>query len=183
MTDVGFKAKEYANKGETTLPSNTTFFIIHVDDITKSKIAKLEQWKQYKDPNEVGVDRLSKNRIIREINDDEENSSSNTNNNESKTTGPSVYKLTLKDQFENYCFAYEYNDQLPFLRTGSTAPIPIKLGGRLIVNKDTKVSNGVILLDRKSCRYLGVDPSSELAKALNSNLVEKSINILQNPNL
>lgn len=175
MTDVGFNAKEYASVVEATLPANTTFFIIHVDDITKSKITKLEEWKLYKDPNEVGVDRLSKNRIIREIKDDDDP--------EPKINTPSVYKLTLKDKFDNYCFAYEYNDQLPFLRTGSAAPIPIKLGGRIIINKDTKINNGVLLLNRTCCKYLGVDPTSELAKALNSNLVEKSINILQNPNL
>ncbi|EGV62312.1 hypothetical protein PSN45_001038 [Yamadazyma tenuis] len=182
-----FNPQEFANKpsDQTRLP--VAFNVIHVDDISKSKIAKLEEWMKYKDPNEVGVDRLNRSgagtnqHIIREI-----DVSDNDNARLMETTSlfdSSVYKLTLRDNFDNYCFAYEYNDKLPFLRTGSTLPIPIKLGGKLIISSGATVANGALLVDRKVCKYIGVDESSELVKALNSNLVEKSINILQNPEL
>lgn len=181
-----FNAKEYLNKKSDRLAKLVEFFIIHIDDVSKSKVTKLEEWRRVKDPNDVGVDRLNRGKIISEIdmNADDANPSSNSSSvtNSAGTNG--LYKLTLKDNFDNYCFAYEYNDQLPFLRAGNTnLPIPIKLGGKLIVKRGTLIANGSLLLNRDQCTYIGVDDSSELVKSLNSNLVEKSISILQNPDL
>lgn len=175
-----FNAKDNLNKVNLQFP--VSFNIIHIDDISKSKISKLEEWKRYKDPNEVGVDRLNRGaqaqRLITEINVNEDEANPTVN-----TASQSIYKLTLKDNFDNYCFAYEYEDKLPFLRAGSDLPIPIRLGGKLIIEKNTPISNGALLINRNNCRYLGIDENSDLVKTLNSNLVEKSINILQNPGL
>lgn len=172
-----FVPKDYANKSDT-LPHSVTFSIIHIDDIAKSKITKLEEWKRIKDPNNVGVDRLNKGKIISEIdvNADEANPQPAGNNS-------AVYKLTLKDDGDNYCFAYEYNDQLPFLRPPqSNGPIPIRLGGRLVVKQGTLIANGALLLTRDGCNYLGVT-ESVLVRNLNTNLIDKSIQILESPDL
>ncbi|CAH6721499.1 hypothetical protein CLIB1444_06S03598 [[Candida] jaroonii] len=173
-----FNPKDHVGQKESYLQNPTAFHIIYIDDISKSKITKLEAWKGAKDPNEVGDDRLNNSRIIREVNLNED-----ANTPQIQQFDQSVYKLTLKDNKDNYCFAFEYNDKLPFLRSGVNLPIPIKLGGKLIVKRGTMIKNGTLLLNRAQCQYLGVDESSTLVKNLNANLLEKSINILQNPDL
>lgn len=184
-----FNPRDYATKKTEKLDKPVTFWIIHIDDVTKSKIAKLEEWRRIKDPNDVGVDRLNRGKMISEVdvNADDANPGSGQNGITGSTNSSetAIYKLTLKDSFDNYCFAYEYNDQLPFLREGnhSQLPIPIKLGGKLVIKAGTLIANGTLLLKRGQCNYLGVDNTNELVKNLNSNLIEKSINILQNPDL
>lgn len=166
---MSFNPKDHIQESYT--PNPITFTIIYIDDISKSKLAKLDQWRRLKDPLQVSVDRLNHGTLITEINDGE-----NTNVSVAKSSD-SVYKLTLKDDSDNYCFAYEYNDRLLFLRTGVDLPIPIKLGGRLVVKKGTLVTNGCLMLKNAQVDYLGVE-DGDFANTLNANLVEKSIEIL-----
>lgn len=179
-----FKAEDFLQVSQSYTALPILFYIIQVNDISRSRLNQLDDWNQYEDPNNVSVDRVSKfnnrknqgNTIIREVDVD----SYNEENPQSKTSG-NLYKLTLRDNFNNYCFAYEYNDRLPFLhQTASTGtPLSIALGGRLLINKGTLIMNGTLMLNRAQCQYLGIDEADKsVAEKLNSGIVRKYIELL-----
>lgn len=184
-TRNSFDPQQYLTEKASYTQHPILFNIIQVSDISRSRLNQLDEWQEYEDPNSVSVDRVSKfnnkkylgNLIIREvdINKDNELTSSNF-----KRFG-GIYKLLLKDNFDNYCFAYEYNDCLQFLRQNNSTgtPLGIPLGGRLLVNKGTLVMNGAIMLKKIQCQYLGIDENdNSLAEKLNSGIVKKHIDLL-----
>ncbi|KAK6464994.1 hypothetical protein DFJ63DRAFT_332437 [Scheffersomyces coipomensis] len=147
-----------------------------------SRLNQIEDWQQYQDPNNVSVDRVNRSkRIIREVPIEEDGSNYNNNFN-SSVYQPEVYKLLLRDFSNNYCYAYEYNDPLRFIRESreeTFTPLKIKLGGRLRVKPGAKVINGVIYLDNSFCQYLGlIDQDKELTDNLNTGIVQRYIEIL-----
>lgn len=180
-----FDPQQYLQVKEFYTQNPILFKIIQISDISKSRLNQLDEWQEHEDPNSVSVDRVSKsnskkslsNKVIREVNINSENDTmGNTNK------SGSIYKLILKDNFDNFSYAYEYNDRLPFLRqAGSTGtPLAIPLGGKLIVNKGTLVMNGSIMLKTMQCQYLGMDEShKEFADKLNSGIVAKQIALLK----
>ncbi|ODV82450.1 uncharacterized protein CANTADRAFT_44223 [Suhomyces tanzawaensis NRRL Y-17324] len=169
--------------GKKALEKPVLFHIIHVSNISKSRLNQLDEWKEFDNPNNVAVDRLTKSRkirtdnyIIREVNMEEDAPSATSNQ-----TGFDTYKLLLRDSANNYCYGYEFKGPLPFLRTGSLGtPLGVPLGGRLVVKKGTLVQNGVLLLTRQGCDYLGVDSNdTELINQLNDGVVQKYIAMLE----
>ncbi|CUM66848.1 uncharacterized protein PRCAT00004532001 [Priceomyces carsonii] len=173
-----FKAEEYLLTKMAYLDNLVLFNIIQITNISKSKLNQLDEWKSYEDPNKASVDRIksrSGTRLVREVKMDEV---------EDSLFQPTkdIYKLMLRDKAGNYCYAYEFNDVLSFLREKrptTNTPLNIPLGGRLVVDKGTSILNGVLLLKRNQCHYLGTDESDrQLIDTLNSNLVKKYINLL-----
>lgn len=186
-----FISQHFANIPETQTQVPILFYVIHIHNISKSRLNQLDQWKEYEDPNSVSVDRVSKskgkskrgsNKVITLVEMDSENGTTNLNANTGWSSND-VYKLVLKDNFDNYCYAYEYDDKLSFIRTNNNSEIPlsISLGGRLIVNKGTTIMNGMLMLKNINCQYLGIDErDTRLFQTLNSNLVGKYISVLKN---
>lgn len=132
----------------------------------------------------MAVDRISKaskpNRVINQVEMGDQSNPTKVSVPSTSWSSNDVYRLTLKDSFDNYCYAYEYSDQLAFIRqqNGSGVPLNIPLGGRLIVNKGTAVMNGVLMLKNNNCQYLGIGEDKTLSKELNSGLVGKYIKVL-----
>lgn len=175
MADLGsFKFEEYTKKTATEKP--ITFKIIHVFNISKSIMNQLDDWRECVDPMNVSVDRIRRgnnggNRLIREVRMEEDTYTENK---------VDTYKLLLRDSGDNYCYAYEYNDSLRFLRQENTGtPLGIRLGGKLLVKPGTKVTNGTLLLCEKQCQYMGVEEGDELAEKLNRGIVAKYIEVLE----
>ncbi|CUM45411.1 uncharacterized protein AC631_02590 [Debaryomyces fabryi] len=184
-TRNSFDPQQYLSEKSAYTQHPILFNIIQVSDISRSRLNQLDEWQEYEDPNSVSVDRVSKynnkkylgNRIIREVDMSKDNELTFSN----FTRYGGIYKLLLKDNFDNYCFAYEYNDSLQFLRQNNSTgtPLGIPLGGRLLVNKGTLVMNGVLMLEKIQCQYLGIDENdSSLAEKLNSGIVKKHIDLL-----
>ena len=184
-TRNSFEPQQYLQAKATYTQHPILFHIIQVADISRSRLNQLDEWQEYEDPNSVSVDRVSKfnnkkylgNRIIREV---DMNKDDGINKDNFKHFG-GIYKLTLKDNFDNYCFAYEYNDCLQFLRLHASTgtPLGIPLGGRLLVKKGTLVVNGAIMLKKIQCQYLGIDENDKaLSEKLNSGIVKKHIDLL-----
>lgn len=93
----------------------------------------------------------------------------------------STYRLLLRDSQGNYCYAYDYNTSLAFLGTegNASSPLPIPLGGRLLVKSGTEVVSGVLLLKGLQCQYLGTsDRDRDLIDQLNTGLIRKYITSL-----
>lgn len=183
MTQALFKASEYASVASTTLRNTVLFNIVHIENISKSKLNQIEDWKEYYDPNRVSVDRLknTNQKIIREIKDDDNEFTESRNINNNNV----IYKLLLRDRGDNFAYAYE-QEPLGFLRHGSpqaqntNTPLAIQLGGRLLVKQGATVQRGVIFLTHNSCNYLGIHTDDrELVDTLNDGLAKKEIDILQ----
>lgn len=165
-----FQAQNHLLELEHFTQTPILFFIIHIENIAKSRLARLDEWEEQGDPEKRSVDRL-KSRVIRQVNMDDDNVT--------PIVASDTYKLTLRDSFDNYSFAYEFNDKLPFLRKTPGYPAEA-LGARLLVNKGTLVLNGVLMLNRATCQFLGVDSANRgLAELLQGDLAEKNIAVLR----
>lgn len=182
-----FDASAYADTGETNIRVAVIFNIIQIINISKSKLNQLDDWKELQDPNKVSMDRLCNSsrqgqpRLVTEVDVTDDASmrwGSSFVGNEPKV----IYCLVLRDSAGNYCYAYDYNSSLLFLRgsDSSKSLLPIQLGGRLLVNSGTEVRCGVLLLTGGQCQYMGFhDDDRELIDLLNNGLVRKYIEILK----
>ena len=171
---------EFVNQESAIINHAVLLHIIRVEDISTSKFNQIEEWKEVLDPNNRSVDRLNKStRLVREINfqDDDDQQTSSTN----KLKGSSTYKLLLRDKDNHFIYAYEL-EPLNFLRKEQTnTPMPIKLGGRLLVKPGTMILRGVLLLNHKNCEYRGIHTSdASLVSLLNDGLSTREIDILSN---
>lgn len=167
-----FDLAKYVLESASVTKEPVLFHILHIINISKSRLSQRDDWLEYSDPNSASVDRLNKlKKMVREVNIDDD--------------GPivsafDVYKLLLQDSHKNVCYAFE-KEPLRFLRDqrqSTGTPLPIRLGGKLLVKKDTPVWNGVLFLENRQCTYLGVDANDPLNAQLNTGLVEKYIAIL-----
>ena len=81
---------------ELKLDRSTKFLVISIENISKSRLNQLEEWKQLDNPNKSSVDRLNR-KIITEVNlnnDDEDNDESGR---PSRANTQDTYKLYLED--------------------------------------------------------------------------------------
>lgn len=162
---------------ETTLTTPNTYRIIWIENISKSKITQLEEWKELGDPNKSSVDRL-KRKIITEVNldkdDDQEDASKTTTTND-------TYKLYLEDISNKSVIQGYEKEPLRFLHVTKTGiPLPLKLGGRLRVKEGTPMYNGVLLLSNKHCQYQGINSvDADYVSILNDGIIKKYIDWLQ----
>lgn len=168
-------ASEFVNQETAILRHAVLLHVIRVEDISASKLSQVDEWKEILDPNNRFVDRLNKStRLVREINEEEDQLSSTF-----KLKGVSTYKLLLRDKDHHFIYAYEL-EPLKFLRNEQTnTPMPIKLGGRLLIKPGTTILRGVLLLNHKNCEYKGIHASdAHLVSLLNDGLPTKEIDIL-----
>lgn len=179
-----FNPEEYLNVERFYLEQPVFFTIIQIDDISRSNIRRLDEWQEVDDPNNILVDRVgilnkkkAGSRIIREIQD-----SNDSNEKEINLLPVGIHRLVLQDKDQHHCFAYEYNDELAFLRRKRTEAYPfgIPLGSSIIVHKGAMAVRGVLFLVNAHCEYIGVvDANRETAELLNSNLVKRQILYLE----
>lgn len=172
-----FKAQDYANKEHEPLPNPVTCRIILIFNVSDSKEKILEEWKYCNDPNTAPFERVehANRRVIYGLDLDNEDDDTQTCN-----SSKVVYKLLLQDDDGNVFYGLEM-DELPFLhpRNKTTqTPLPVPLGGTLVLEKGSIVSYGHVLLRNVQCRYLAPDLSSEFSSKLNDGLVQKYIEML-----
>ena len=79
---------------ESALTNPTTYRIIWIENISKSRVAQLEEWKELDNPNKSSVDRV-KRKIITEVNLDKDDDQENDN--DKSTITNDTYKLILED--------------------------------------------------------------------------------------
>lgn len=173
-------AAEFVSQESAALRHAVLLHIIRVEDISTSKLNQIDEWKEILDPNNRFVDRLNKStRLVREINFQDENEQLSSM---PKLKGFSTYKLLLRDKDNHFVYAYEL-EPLKFLRDEQTnTPMPIKLGGRLLIKPGTTILRGVLLLNHKNCEYKGLHTSdAHLVSLLNDGLPTREIEILSNP--
>lgn len=171
---MSFDVRQYQSSKSAILETDVLFHIVYITNISKSILNQLEDWNEFNDPNTVSVDRITNSTrtghvLIREITDE------NT-----PTVTLDKYKLLLRDQNNNYSYAYE-NQPLAFLRDASyhESPMPLKLGGRLLLKKGTSIQSGSLLINNNDCRYLGLNPmDTDLISQLNDGLIKKNIELL-----
>ncbi|KAI5965180.1 uncharacterized protein KGF55_001400 [Candida pseudojiufengensis] len=182
---MSFIPSNYADVEYTNLKQALLLHIIRIENISQSKSHQIDEWQEISDPNNVSVDRLNKsNRIVREINMEDDTNQQQLNSTlatEPRSKDSSIYKLLLRDKFNNFIYAYEL-EPLRFLRNENmNTPIPIKLGGRILIKPGTIISRGVLMLDHKNCEYKGLHQNDqELINNLNENIGVREIDILSN---
>lgn len=172
-----FKATDYIGKPDSSLTSPVTCHIIQIDNVAESKEKILEEWKYYHNPNTAPFERME--HVSRPIVYGIDLDASEQEPRALVTKG--TYKLLLRDNFDNYFYAVEF-EEIPFLHPREKAtnnPLPIPLGGKLVLQPGTSVCEGIVLLRKHQCNYLGVDMNSELARHLNEGVVKKYIDIME----
>lgn len=164
---------------ELKLDRSAKFLVVGIENISKSRLNQLEEWKQLDNPNKSSVDRLNR-RIITEVNLNNDDEDNDDNGRANRTNAQDTYKLYLEDiSTKNITQAYE-KEPLRFLRVENTGtPLPIKLGGRLTVLKGALTYNGVLLLTNKNCEYHGIHPDdANYVSILNDGVIKKQIELL-----
>ncbi|SGZ56743.1 CIC11C00000002082 [Sungouiella intermedia] len=172
-----FVITDYADKPDIPLTSSVSCNIIQITNVAQSKEKTLEEWKYYHNPNTAPFERMEhvSRPVIYGIDLEE------TEQVAKVSSAKATYKLLLRDQNNNYFYALEM-EEIPFLhpREKSTnSPLPIPLGGRVMLQKGTIVHYGMVLLRKHQCNYLGVDMNSDLAKQLNDGAVKKYIDVME----
>lgn len=180
-----FNPSDYLNIETSQLESPVLFYIIRIENISESRLRQLESWEELEDPINASVDRINKhkqgnntksNRVIREV-DMSDNPLPHNNGSEAQ-----IYRLLLKDCFDNYSYAYEFNDKLLFLRSHNNkgGPLPIQLGSRIIVQQGSLILSGVIMLESAKCKFLGTDGvDKSFLDSLNLNIINKYASALR----
>lgn len=182
---IAFNPSTYVNIESSRVESPILFYIIRIENISESRLRQLESWEELEDPNNASVDRVNKhrqgnntknNRVIREV-DMSDDPLPHNNGSEAQ-----IYRLLLKDCFDNYSYGYEFNDKLQFLRSRNSngGPLPIVLGSRIIVYQGALILNGVIMLESAKCKFLGTDGVDKgFLDSLNLNIISKYANALR----
>lgn len=157
--------------------SSLVCHVMQIFNVSESKEKALEEWKYYQNPNRAPFERMEhvSRPIIYGVDLDSSEPEQKTRS--SKAT----YKLLLRDSFANYFYAIEL-EEIPFLRSRNVTtnnPLPIPLGGRIILQEGSQVAEGIVLLRKHQCTYLGPDPNSEMTKLLNDGVVEKTIEMIE----
>lgn len=189
--DNAFDSSKYVTVPEATLEQPVMFNILRVENCSKSRINQIDEWKEHYDPMKVLVDRLHNKtalgkkparEVIRDIALDDDGDVG-AQAAAARGSENHVYKLLLCDRFNNLSYAFEYPDNLRFLRnTGQETGTPLKipLGGRLLVQRGALIKYGVLMLHSAQCQYLGTSAEdSTLVELLNSGAVQKNIALLE----
>lgn len=176
--EEGFNIDAYTHKGEVSLPHDVTCFVMFIEDVSESKEKALEEWKYYHNPNRAPFERMEhvSRPVIYGIDLDESPEETHR-----KMSASATFKLTLKDTLNNYFYGIEV-DRLSFLHpqaSNTGTPLPIPLGGRLVIKAGAKVYNGIVCLTARHCNYLGHDETLALLQQLNAGLMEKYIDIME----
>mgnify|MGYP004713782361 CR=1 FL=1 len=169
-----FDPQSYLSVEEAFTLGPIDFIIVAVHDISHSNLSQLDKWKEIQNPNTAAVDRLNRQKgLVREVNLDE---NPGLEHSEPQDAWNTTYRLTLCDTESHYCFAYEYNDKLSFLRGQNSLTTP-PVGGKMRVLKGTLIMNGVLMLNRAQCQYLGME-NTELSRNLALGIATKHIEFL-----
>lgn len=170
-------ADSYANQETELLPHAVSCRITLIINISESKEKLLEEWKYFNDPNTAPFERVEHaNRpVIYGIDLDSQETDTSSN-----ASGKSLYKLLLVDDLGQAFYGLEV-EELLFLhppRKSTQTPLPIPLGGTLVLHKGTCISYGLIMLRNNQCSYTVPDQNCQLSQTLNDGLVQKYIEVL-----
>lgn len=172
-----FVVRQYENQEETKLDYQLVCRILRVENVSESKEKTLEEWKFLHNPNTALFERMEhvSRPIIYDI--DLDAPEHDLKPRASKAT----HKLLLGDSSENYFYGIEM-EELGFLHPAkplTNNPLPIPLGGQLVVKRGTTVLYGMLLLRNADVMYTPPDLDSNLALLLNSGIVKKYIDVLE----
>ncbi|GEQ66471.1 hypothetical protein JCM33374_g134 [Metschnikowia sp. JCM 33374] len=176
-TGIGNGIRQYSGLPEAKLNAPLVCHIIQMFNVSESKEKALEEWKYYQNPNKAPFERMEhvSRPIIYGVDMD-------TPELEQKArTSKATYKFLLRDSFGNYFYGVEL-EELPFLRSRAAAtktPLPVPLGGRMVLQQGTLVAEGIALLKRNQCTYSDPDPVSELTRLLNDGIVDKAVELIE----
>lgn len=177
-TSSSFEVSDYASKEHERLPAAVVCRVLQLTNVLESREKRLDEWRYCNDPNTAPFERVehAHRPVVYGVDLD-------VTGDESRRDTPSkaVYKLLLQDEKGNVFYGLEM-DELPFLhpRTKTTQnPLPVPLGGTLVIEAGTTVSYGFALLRRMQCRYMLPDLGSPLALQLNDGVVQKYIEVLE----
>ncbi|WLF79707.1 hypothetical protein PVL30_003471 [Lodderomyces elongisporus] len=179
---MSYVPSNYSETTSASLSHVVMFHVLWVENIAKSKVAQLDEWKDFIDPHNASADRIKKSRVIREVRDEGDRDGEATEGDTAyigNTNGTAIYKLLLRDGFNNFSYAYEA-EPLRFMRQENTGtPMPIRLGGRLIVKQGAPIKRGVLFLTHKNCEYKGINPAdAALVRTLNDGAAARAIDLL-----
>lgn len=171
-----FKVLAYEHKECEPVPETVVCRIILVFNISDSKERVLEEWKYCNYPNTAPFERVehANRRVIYGID------LSMSEENKPASSGKVFYKLLLQDEEGNMFYGLEM-DELPFLHppTKTTpTPLPIPLGGSLVIQKGTMTSFGLVLLRKSQCTYTPPTSADEFSRSLNDGLTYKYIEMV-----
>lgn len=170
-------ADAYADQETVLLSHAVTCRITLILNISESKEKNLEEWRYFNDPNTAPFERVEHaNRPVIYGIDLETQESDVTPN----STGKALYKLSLVDDVGQAFYGLEVEELLflhPNNKTTQT-PLPIPLGGTLVLHKGTCISYGLIMLRNNQCSYTAPDPDNQLSQTINDGLVQKYIEVL-----
>lgn len=174
---MSFNPVEYTGIEETTLPHAVSCHILHIANVAESREKNLEEWKYYDNPNTAPFERME--HVARPVIYGIDLDASEPEPVRNSSAG--TYKLLLEDAHGHQFYGFEV-EELGFLhpREKSTGnPLPLPLGGRVLLQKGTTVCEGMVMLKRHQCLYLGIDVNVGVAKQLNDGVVKKYIQIME----
>lgn len=149
-------SKNKVDPNTDKITKETLFQIVKLENISQSKLAKLDDLLAADDMDAVGADRLRgrQPRIIRNINvDDQVNDNGQQDQIYTVSNQNDMFKLLLQDCFGNLVYGIEL-EKLPFL-TGKNykSGFPIQLGSKLMIN-NAEIVGGVIFLKPSNVEFL-----------------------------
>lgn len=170
-------SKNSVDPNSDRITIETLFQIVSLENISQSKVSKLDELLAADDLDAVGADRLRgrQQRIIRNVNVEEDSNTNSGNVEASPATNASNYfKITLQDCFGNLVFGIE-QEKLQFL-TGKNykSGFPIQLGSKVLIN-NADIVHGVLLLKPSNTEFL-----SGVVQVWNLDLTKKHIHHLKN---
>lgn len=134
----------------------TLFQIVKLENISQSKMAKLDELLAADDMDAVGADRLRgrQPRIIRNINvEDQANDNEPQDQLQTVSNQNNMFKLLLQDCHDNLIYGVEL-EKLPFLSGKNyKSGFPIQLGSKLLIN-NADIIGGVLLLKPSNVEFL-----------------------------
>lgn len=156
-----------AAKGTAALGRTARCTVVHIGSVSESREKQLEEWRYQENPNTAYFERMEHllRPVVYGVEMDVEAGAGHR-------AGHSTYKLVLEHAGE-YFYALEV-EEMPFLHQRSSTPLPVPLGGTLVLRPDTVVCDGVVLLQRATCEYLGGSRAD-----LNADVAQKCIALLQ----
>ncbi len=154
----------------------TLFQIVTLENISQSKVSKLDELLAADDLDSVGADRLRgrQQRIIRNVNVEDQDNGGGGGALPTSSNASNYFKLTLQDCFGNLIYGIE-QEKLQFLSGKNfKSGFPIQLGSKVLIG-NAEIVHGVVLLKPSNTEFL-----SGMVQMWNIELPKKHMNYLKN---